>query len=47
MGVGRFDKMRLDLFAAAVAVLVELKAQAGGGDIEAFGMTIRVKSKSF
>jgi hypothetical protein len=29
MGVGRFDKMRLDTFAAGVAVLAELKAQAG------------------
>ena len=40
MGAGRFDEMRLDLSAIAVAVLEELEAQAGGGDIEALDITI-------
>lgn len=31
MAAGRFDKMRLDLSATAVAVLEELEAQAGAG----------------
>ena len=40
VGVSRFDKIRLDPFAAAAAVLVERNAQAGGGDIEAFDLMI-------